>query len=106
MTKRYNVFDWIRVGALALILVCHFLRQYNCNALDLPFGGVGNMVFFGISGWLLGLAWVAKGRPKYGMEFLFRRIKRLAVPLWIALLIIVCAMLFIGHPVTFKNLGG
>lgn len=81
MKTRYPVFDWLRVGALTLILTCHFLRGYDCALLDLPLGAVGNTVFFALSGWLLGLAWKAKGSPCYNIEFLKRRLLRLALPL-------------------------
>ena len=103
MTKRYEVFDWIRVGALGFILICHFLRCYPCCKVDLPFGAVGNTVFFAISGWLLGLGWIAIGRPKYGLNFLQKRLKRLAVPLWIALVVVVLYQIFTGHSMQLKS---
>lgn len=104
MKKHYPIFDWLRVGALALILVCHFLRQYNCVQADLPLGCVGNVVFFALSGWLLGLVWYGKGCPRYGVRFLLKRIVRLAIPLWLSMLVIVGYLKCMGYPVTHRNL--
>ena len=82
-TQRYVEFDNLRVAALFLILACHFVRSIGFYQLDLPLGAIGNLVFFTMSGWLLGLAWNAKGCPAYGFSFLKRRWLRLAIPLWV-----------------------
>lgn len=66
MNRRYAEFDALRVIALGMILICHFIRNVGFYNLDIPFGCVGNMIFFAISGWLLGLAWDRKAYPAYG----------------------------------------
>ena len=83
MTKRYSEFDVLRAIALAMILACHFIQRIGFYKLDVPFGSVGNMIFFTMSGWLLGFGWNNKGFPAYGMRFLEHRLLRLAVPLWL-----------------------
>ena len=83
MTKRYAEFDTLRSVALGMILVCHFIRSVGFHKLDIPLGGVGNMIFFVMSGWLLGLTWESRNHPSYGCEFLKRRLLRIAVPLWL-----------------------
>ena len=83
MIKRYAEFDVLRVVALGMILACHFIRSIGFHRLDIPLGCIGNMIFFVMSGWLLGLAWESKNHPVYGWQFLKRRLVRLAVPLWL-----------------------
>lgn len=83
MIRRYAEFDVLRVMALGMILACHFIRNVGFYNLDIPLGCIGNMVFFVLSGWLLGLAWENKGRPPYGWKFLKDRFVRLAIPLWV-----------------------
>lgn len=40
--KRRDEFDVLRVCALGLILLCHFLRSIGSHLLDIPLGCVGN----------------------------------------------------------------
>ena len=82
--KRIVEFEILRVMALMAILLCHFLRAFGgCCQLDMALGTLGNLVFFIMSGWLLGLGWAYKGRPILGIGFLKHRFLRLLVPLWL-----------------------
>ena len=80
--RRYPSFDRLRVFALGMILVCHFVRSVGFYSLDLVLGAVGNFIFFVLSGWLLGLAWQGRGHGPLGLPWLKRRLTRLALPLW------------------------
>lgn len=101
--NRRDEFDVLRVCALGLILLCHFLRSIGFHQLDIPLGCVGNMVFFALSGILLGLGWSAKGCPAYGIGFLRHRVLRLAVPLWLFVIPWVLYLLVRGADVNFKS---
>lgn len=84
MTRRLDEFDWLRVVAIGMILSCHYFRSVgNCAVVDLPLGAVGNVIFFAMSGWLLGIGWDERGCPAYGGSFLKHRLLRLAIPLWL-----------------------
>lgn len=103
MHKRYVEFDALRVVALGMILICHFIRTVGFHRLDIPFGCIGNMIFFVISGWLLGLAWGNKGYPQYGRRFLVWRILRLAVPLWLFAVPYMTYLKAIGYHISIKD---
>lgn len=102
--KRYAEFDVLRAIALAMILACHFIRNVGFHMLDIPLGCIGNMIFFAMSGWLLGLGWNKKGCPGYGLRFMAHRLLRLAIPLW---LFAIPFMLWLGvsgrYPVAIKD---
>ena len=101
--KRYHYFDWLRVYALAMILICHFVRSVGFHRLDIPLGCVGNMIFFVMSGWLLGLAWEDKNYPFYGWQFLKKRLLRLAIPLWLFAIPYMIWFEFDGHSLSLKD---
>ena len=100
---RYRELDILRVFALGLILACHYVRSHFESRLDMPLGAVGNLVFFILSGWLLGLQWQTKGCPHFGSRFLAKRIIRLMVPLWLFALPYMGWLIFDGYPLTVKN---
>lgn len=81
--KRIDAFDRLRVVALGMILACHFIRGITSSRVDLALGAVGNLIFFGLSGWCLGLSWLKKGCPKLSKAWLIHRVCRLAIPLWV-----------------------
>lgn len=83
MSKHYGEFDVLRVMALAMILLCHFIRGHQTAMVDVPLGIVGNCIFFALSGWLLGFKWRERGCPVYGRQFLVRRLLRLSIPIWL-----------------------
>lgn len=101
--KRRDEFDVLRVCALGLILLCHFLQSTGFHLLGGSFGCVGNMAFFALSGILLGLGWSARGCPSYGLRFLRHRIVRLAVPLWLFVMPWVLYLVMRGSDVNFKG---
>ena len=101
--KRRDEFDVLRVCALGLILLCHFLRSIGSHLLDIPLGCVGNMAFFTLSGILLGLGWAARGCPLYGLRFLRHRIVRLALPLWLFVIPWVFYLVMRGADVNFRG---
>lgn len=103
MIKRYAEFDVLRAVALGMILACHFIRSIGFHQLDIPLGCIGNMIFFVMSGWLLGLAWESKHHPVYGWHFLKRRLLRLAVPLWLFAAPYMIWLIANGHPLTAKD---
>ena len=103
MIKRYAEFDVIRAVALGMILACHFIRSIGFHQLDIPLGCIGNMIFFVMSGWLLGLAWESKHHPVYGWQFLKRRLLRLAVPLWLFAAPYMILFMANGHALTAKD---
>ena len=101
--KRYQEFDLLRVVALGLILFCHFIRSLGFYQLDVPLGCVGNMVFFAMSGWLLGFTWESKNYPKYDIDFLKHRIFRLAIPLYLFSVPWMCYLKFSGASIGVKD---
>ena len=103
MIKRYAEFDVLRAIALGMILACHFIRSIGFHQLDIPLGCIGNMIFFVMSGWLLGLAWESKHHPVYGWQFLKRRLLRLAVPLWLFAAPYMILFMANGHALTAKD---
>ena len=103
MTNRYAEFDMLRVVALGMILACHFIRSIGFLKLDIPLGCVGNMIFFVMSGWLLGLAWENKNYPFYGWQFLKRRLLRLAIPLWLFAIPYMIWFKVSGHALSLKD---
>ena len=103
MTKKYAEFDMLRVVALGMILACHFIRSIGFRRLDIPLGCVGNMIFFVMSGWLLGLAWENKNYPFYGWQFLKRRLLRLAIPLWLFAIPYMIWFKVSGHALSLKD---
>ena len=96
-------FDVLRTIALGMILVCHFVRSIGFHRLDIPLGCIGNMIFFVMSGWLLGLAWDGKHHPVYGWQFLKRRLLRIAVPLWLFAIPYMIWFKASGHSLTAKD---
>lgn len=103
MIKRYAEFDVLRAVALGMILACHFIRSIGFHQLDIPLGCIGNMIFFVMSGWLLGLAWDGKHHPVYGWQFLKRRLLRIAVPLWLFAIPYMIWFKASGHSLTAKD---
>ncbi len=103
MTKRYFEFDALRAVALGMILVCHFIRSIGFHRLDIPLGCIGNMIFFVMSGWLLGLAWENRNHPPYGWDFLKRRLFRLAIPLWLFAIPYMVWFKASGHSLALKD---
>ena len=79
---RFACFDNIRCVALALVIACHFLQcKGGDGGLGVLCGGVGNCLFFLLSGWLLGIGWRHNGEGKLGAKWLLRRAMRLYVPM-------------------------
>ncbi len=101
--NRYAEFDMLRAVALGMILACHFIRSIGFHQLDIPLGCVGNMMFFVMSGWLLGLAWESNNYPRYGEQFLKRRLLRLAVPLWLFAIPYMIWFKASGHSLAVKD---
>ena len=81
--RRFEPFEYLRVFALGLILACHFSRSVGCKGIDIALGALGNIIFFALSGWLLGLSWRIKGYNRLGGRWLSHRIMRLCIPLWV-----------------------
>lgn len=102
MLRRYEEFDLLRVMAMAMIVGCHFLRSIGFYQFDIPLGCVGNMIFFSMSGWLLGLAWRNRGYPVLGWHFLRHRLFRLAVPLWLFAIPYMLAFSVLGCELSWK----
>ena len=100
---RYFEFDFLRAVALCMILACHFVRSIGFYKLDIPLGCVGNMIFFAMSGWLLGLAWENRGRQPYGWTFIKRRLLRLSVSLWLFAIPYMIWFKVSGHDVAPKD---
>lgn len=97
-------FDVLRTVALGMILACHFVESLGHYTVGTILGLSGNFVFFMMSGLLLGLSWVSRGRPAYGWRFLRHRLLRLAVPLWLFFVPWFLFMLWRGQPFSVKPL--
>lgn len=77
--SRIVQFDYIRVVSLLGILLCHSLfESFEYSWLGRYFALTFNFLFLILSAFLLGLSWENKGKPKYGIEFLSKRIVRLS----------------------------
>lgn len=88
---RANNFDFVRVVAALCVLVSH---QFALNGLREPellhihsLGGIGVLVFFSISGYLVAQSWAADPHP---LRFAARRLLRI----WpgLALAVVLCAV--------------
>lgn len=78
--SRIIEFDYIRVLAIAGILVCH-----SCFLFPNPVSDFGrylaltfNFLFLALSAFLFGLSWESKGHPAYGISFVWKRIVKLS----------------------------
>lgn len=77
--NRIIAFDYIRVIALASILICHSLLEVisGCG-VAYYFAFTFNYVFLLISAFLFGLGWEKNGREQYGRGFLTGRLVKLS----------------------------
>ena len=103
--ERIVGFDYIRALAVMLVLLCHSGQSIGWERCGIS-GGVGNCMFFLLSGFCLGGRWREKGCPVLGLDFLKRRFFRLYLPFAIFLVLYVLYNGFSGHiiPITMNFL--
>lgn len=79
MNNRIIEFDYIRIISLIGILLCHSMFEtFEYTWLGRYLGLTFNFLFLILSAFLFGLSWGDKGKPKYKIEFLSKRIVRLS----------------------------
>lgn len=77
--SRIAQFDYIRVMSLLGILICHsLLESYSFGWLGRYFAMTFNFLFLILSAFLLGMAWEAKGFPKYNVGYFWKRVAKLS----------------------------
>lgn len=77
MTRMVSL-DYLRVFACCLVVLCHFMQSIGkVECVGVLSGGVGNCLFFIISGFVLGMKWRKDGRRPLGITFLEKRFWRL-----------------------------
>lgn len=97
--NRSSGLDFARVIALVSIMVCHYYGVHGGRFAEIihdVLGLFGNAMFFVLSGWCLGLRHEKAGCPKYGVEFIKRRISRLYWPFALYIIIHVALLCFTG----------
>lgn len=76
--KRVVSLEYLRVFACCLVVFCHFTQSIgHVNWAGALSGGVGNCLFFIISGLVLGMKWREGGSQPLGAAFLEKRFLRL-----------------------------
>jgi peptidoglycan/LPS O-acetylase OafA/YrhL len=86
--RRYWGLDWARAIAIMLIMLCHWSRSIKADMVGDWCGIIGNSIFFLLSALLMGLAWKSQKCPRYGVNFLVRRMKRIFPAYWVTILVI------------------
>lgn len=95
--KRDARFDWIRVVAIGVIVLSHYSSNIAGNISGLfVLGSIGNVMFFALSGWLLGLQWRRRGSLPLGGMFLFGRLQRVFPAYALFLVFYVAFLMFVG----------
>ena len=96
--NRSSGLDLARVIALVSIMVCHYYGVHGGRFAEIThdvLGVFGNSMFFVLSGWCLGLQHEKAGFPKYGLEFIKRRIGRLYWPFALYIIIHIALLCFV-----------
>ncbi|MBO4596028.1 MAG: acyltransferase [Bacteroidales bacterium] len=105
--SRNTALDYVRVGALGGVVLDHFLQRYSVLGYNsgLWLGGVCVTLFFALSAWLFGAKWRKGGcRGFEVLPFVKKRISRVYLPLWIALLAIVPIEYLFAHQFDIKTI--